>query len=202
MPQKPKKPKKPRKPSPTEVLETLNENLTSILTNSCDLENRRLYITGDIEEHSSYRFIVGLHVLDSEPGMITVVLNTGGGVCSEGLAIYDAIKFARNEVCIVVLGQAASMGSIILQAGDKRLISPRASVMIHNVAISDPTDMSLQQAKTLSDELARLQKIGNEILSLRSGQTIDQVAAWCHTEKTFSAIEAVKYGFCDAVLED
>lgn len=177
-----------------------DDALSTILMNGADVTRRRLYLCGEIEETSAYRLIVALQTIDETDGPITLVMNTCGGLCEEGFAIYDTIKFARNDVYIVGFGQVASMGTIIMQAGDKRLLSTECDFMIHDVLVTSTDGMSLQQVNTLNKNLQRMQDRGNRILSAGSGQGLNQIKGWCREETTFSAQEAVQAGFADSIL--
>jgi len=100
--------------------------------------NKTLMISGDVDEKLSKKVIKGLHVLDSiKPDeSIIIILNSPGGDVDHGLAIYDAIRSCRSHVEIRVYGVAMSMGSVILQAGDSRIISPHSRLMIHYGSVS------------------------------------------------------------------
>lgn len=90
-----------------------------------------------IDHAIAKKVIKNLHVLDKANGEeITVIINTPGGETVHGMAIYDAIKACRSPVTIKVYGQASSMGSIILQAGDKRIVSTSSKIMVHYGQIS------------------------------------------------------------------
>jgi ATP-dependent Clp protease protease subunit len=105
------------------------------------IPTRTIYIgsvayTHDDEETSvdfamAERAIKGLHLLDKKDGNITVLMNNPGGDWYHGMAIYDAIKGCNNHVTIKVSGHAMSMGAVILQAADERVLAPNSSVMIH-----------------------------------------------------------------------
>lgn len=178
-----------------------DEQLHMVLENGADFKQRRLYLAGEITEATCYKFLIGLQALDMTKGAITVVLNSCGGLCTEGYAIYDAIRFAQNEVYIVVFGQASSMGSAILQAGERRIMSPESEFMIHDVANWNSGDLSLHDAKLLAKDLQRLQDRMNRILSTRSGQPIPKIQQWCRDETTFTAEQALESGFIDQILK-
>lgn len=88
---------------------------------------------GEVSSYSLERMVKNLHVLDNHGGEpITIFLSSPGGCVVNGFGIYDAIRSCRNYVRIVVYGEASSMGSIIFQAGDERVMAPNARVMIHD----------------------------------------------------------------------
>lgn len=96
------------------------------------LPTRTCFIFGEIDKETCEQHIKNLHILDNySQGTVTIKLNCVGGDTQEGLAIYDAIRAMKNNIRIILYGEASSMGSIILQAGDERLIMPHGYVMIH-----------------------------------------------------------------------
>lgn len=105
-----------------------------------DIGSRTLWLNDlgeDEEEHNRLqKFLMDLHVLDSMAPSgdkpITIIMNHSGGEVYEGMAIYDAIQAANNHITIIVRGRACSMGAIILQAADHRVLSPHSVVMIHH----------------------------------------------------------------------
>lgn len=175
--------------------------LNTVLENACDIKNRTLYVTGDIDEDCSYRFIVGMHTLEHDEGPITVILNTAGGYCTEGFAIYDAIKHAGNPVYVVGTGQVSSMGTVIIQAADKRLLSPNCEFFVHNVRDEAVFDVDVNVAATILKDLKRLHDRGIAILASRSSLTREQVEKYCRENTTFTAQEAVGYGLADSIVE-
>ena len=96
------------------------------------IETRTLYLGQDIDDLSAERTIKGLHLLDSSDGNINIILSSPGGEVYNGMAIYDSILQCKNDVIISVAGWAMSMGSIILQAADYRLLHPNSVIMIHD----------------------------------------------------------------------
>lgn len=102
-----------------------------LMSYNIDIRGRVIYLDDQIDENSASLFIKSIRYLDKTNGTINIILNSPGGCVTQGFAIYDAIKLCKNEVEIKVLGMAMSMGSIILQAGDKRIMSTNARYMIH-----------------------------------------------------------------------
>lgn len=96
-----------------------------------DYRRRIIRIEQDIDEVSASYALSGLLSLDLTPGNITILLSTYGGEWYSGMAIYDAVRACENHVTVVGTGQVMSMGSLILQAGDERVLTPNAEVMIH-----------------------------------------------------------------------
>lgn len=111
--------------------------ISNYLEYGIDNDNLEIFLFGDIDHDASNKFITGLNLLSinskdkNKYKPIIVHLNSCGGEVSEGMAIYDAIKALPNPIIIVAYGQAMSMGSIIFQAGTRRIMMPHTSFMIH-----------------------------------------------------------------------
>lgn len=106
-------------------------SLDILLEHNFDIRARIIYLTEDITQESANKFVKILMFLDKTVGKINIILNTEGGDVSAGFAIYDSIKNCQNEVEIRVIGSAMSMGSIVLQAADKRIMTKNSRLMIH-----------------------------------------------------------------------
>ena len=155
--------------------------------------------------------VKGLHILDnygcstSNSNPITVILNTLGGWVHHGMCIYDAVKDCKNHVTIIAHGSVMSMGSIILQAADHRVMMPNATMMIHYGI----TAMSEQHAPTVYKWLEENKKhdVWMEDLFLEAIRvkhpkfTHKKLKEWLMTDTYFSAEEAVKWGLADEVKQ-
>jgi ATP-dependent Clp protease protease subunit len=132
---------------------------------------------------------------------ITVYVNSPGGSCTSGLAIYDTMQMIPNNVKTVVLGQAASMGAFFLSAGTKgmRCAAPSSRIMIHRVsggaqgALPD-MEITLEEARRLNDYLT-------ERMALHCGKTVAQMKKYLDRDTWMTAEEAKKFGLIDQVLE-
>lgn len=133
---------------------------------------------------------------------ITLILNTPGGLVKEGLALFDyltILKMAGHYLTVVALGRAASMGSILLQAGDRRLIGPNAFVLLHEVSAGTSGKVSEMQESV--EFTARLQNKLLAILASKSKLNVKQIKSrWKKTDYWMDAEETVKFGFADRVL--
>lgn len=108
------------------------DNMSALFDNGLYIPSRTIFIEGEIDEGSAAWAIKGIHVLDNmSSAPITVILNTEGGDQYQGMAIYDAIKACRCQVTIRAIGTVMSSGSIILQAGDIREMTPNCMFMFH-----------------------------------------------------------------------
>ena len=127
-------------------------------------------------------------------------INSPGGVITAGLAIYDTMQYVRCPVSTVCLGQAASMGAVLLAAGDKgkRRCLPNSRVMIHQPhggARGQATDIEIQ-----AKEIVGLRTRLNEILAKHTGQKPEQLKSDTERDRFLSAIEAKEYGLIDEVI--
>ena len=127
-------------------------------------------------------------------------INSPGGVVTAGMAIYDTMQYIKPDVSTICIGQAASMGSLLLTAGakGKRFALPNARIMIHQPlggARGQSTDLQIQ-----AKELLRIRQMLNEILSQRTGKSMEQIEADTERDNFMSAAEAVEYGLVDKVI--
>lgn len=144
-------------------------------------------------------FCKNILILDQGDQPITIYLNSGGGYVYEGFAIYDAIKACKNQTTIVVMGSAMSMGAIILQAADRRVMMPNSTLMIHIGQNSfSGHAIDFQRA---AEETKRCDLLCTEILSSRSGLSVSRLNELQQHDTFLSAHDAVKMGFADSVYE-
>lgn len=155
------------------------------------------------------RVIKALHILDSSaPGgdkPITIIMNNPGGDEYHGLAIYDAIKACKNHVTIVVYGHAMSMGSIILQAADKRIMAPNARIMIHYGTWGTHDHPKIvyswaEEGKKF-DAWMELLYLG-KIREKHPNFTLKKVQEMCNFDTFINPEEAVALGLADEILGD
>jgi len=166
------------------------------------LKDRIVFIGGPIDDNVANVVIAQLLFLESEdPDKdIHLYINSPGGVVTAGLAIYDTMQYIKPDVSTICLGQAASMGSLLLTAGakGKRYALPYARIMIHQPsggAQGQSTDIQIQ-----AREILRLREVGNDILVRHTGQTRDKVVLDTERDSFMSAAEAQTYGLIDEVI--
>jgi ATP-dependent Clp protease protease subunit len=166
------------------------------------LKDRIVFIGGPIDDNVANVVIAQLLFLESEdPDKdIHLYINSPGGVVTAGLAIYDTMQYIKPDVSTICLGQAASMGSLLLTAGakGKRYALPYARIMIHQPsggAQGQSTDIQIQ-----AREILRLREVGNDILVRHTGQTHDKVVLDTERDSFMSAAEAQTYGLIDEVI--
>jgi len=166
------------------------------------LKERVVFLVGPVTEATANLIVAQLLFLESEnPDKdISFYINSPGGSVSAGLAIYDTMQFIKPDVSTLCVGQAASMGSLLLAAGDagKRFILPNSRVMIHQPMggfQGQATDIEIH-----AKEILYLRGRLNEILAKHSGKPVEVIARDTERDFFMGAEEAVKYGLVDKVL--
>ena len=167
------------------------------------LKERIIFLTGPVYDQMSALICAQLLFLESEnPSKdISFYINSPGGVVSAGLAIYDTMQFIRCPVSTVCIGQAASMGSLLLCAGakGKRYALPSSRVMVHQPsggAQGQAADIEIQ-----AREILTLRSRLNEIYEKHTGQTLAAIEAKLERDSYMSASEARDFGLVDEVVE-
>jgi len=167
------------------------------------LKERIIFMVGEVEDHMSSLICAQLLFLESEnpEKEISFYINSPGGVVTAGLAIYDTMQYIRAPVSTVCIGQACSMGSLLLTAGaaGKRYSLPNSRVMIHQPsggARGQATDIEIQ-----AREILKLRQRLNEIYVKHTSQPIDKVALAVERDNFMSAEEAKEFGLIDHVVE-
>jgi len=166
------------------------------------LQDRIVFIGSAIDDQVASVIIAQLLFLHSQDAKkdISVYINSPGGVVTSGLGIYDTMKFVSCDVATYCVGQAASMGAVLLSAGTKgkRFALPNARIMIHQPhggAEGQAVDIRIQ-----ADEIIRNRLILNRILSDATGKPLEQVEKDTDRDFFMSAAEAQAYGLVDQVL--
>ena len=185
------------------VVETTNRGERAYDIYSRLLKERIIFITGPIEDYVSSLICAQLLFLESENPKkdIAMYINSPGGVVTSGLAIYDTMQYIRPSVSTVCIGQAASMGSLLLAAGAKnqRFALPNSRIMIHQPsggAQGQATDIEIQAREILSLR-ARL----NEIYVTHTGQKLSSVEKALERDTYLSPNEAQDFGLIDQVVD-
>jgi ATP-dependent Clp protease protease subunit len=169
------------------------------------LRDRIVFVGGSIDDEAANLIVAQLLFLSNEDpdADVHLYVNSPGGSVSAGLAIYDTMQFIRPAVATYCVGMAASMGAVLLAAGDqgKRYILPNGRVLIHQplihgVLTGPATDLDIE-----AREIIRLRHRIYEILARHTKQSMEQVERDCDRNKWLEAHEAVKYGVVDQVLE-
>ncbi|MCM8765125.1 MAG: ATP-dependent Clp protease proteolytic subunit [Candidatus Omnitrophica bacterium] len=166
------------------------------------LEDRIIFIGFTINDAVANTVIAQLLFLQNKDATkeISVFLNTPGGSITAGLAIYDTMQFVKCNVATYCIGQAASMGAVLLAGGkkNKRFVLPHSRVLIHQPfgeIGGTAIDVSIQ-----TREMIRLRNIINEILSKHTGQALEKIEKDTERDYFMSAQEAVEYGLADKII--
>ena len=166
------------------------------------LKDRIIFLSGEVEDNMANTIVAQMLFLEAEdPDKdIYLYINSPGGVVTAGMAIYDTMQYIKPDVSTICIGQAASMGSLLLTAGakGKRFALPNARIMIHQPlggARGQSTDVQIQ-----AKELLRIRQMLNEVLSQRTGKSMEQIEADTERDNFMSAAEAVEYGLVDKVI--
>jgi len=168
------------------------------------LKERVIFLVGQVEDHMANLVVAQLLFLESEnPDKdIHVYVNSPGGSVSAGLAIYDTMQFVRCDVSTMCIGQAASMGALLLAGGTtgKRFCLPHSRMMIHQPLggfQGQATDIEIH-----AKEILLIRDRLNQIMSRHTGKPFDKVEQDTERDNFMSGEEAVEYGLVDRVLEN
>ena len=166
------------------------------------LKDRIIFLGGEIDDHLANLIIAQLLFLDSEDPEkdIFLYINSPGGVVTGGLAIYDTIQYLKAPVSTICVGQAASMGAVLLAAGaaGKRFSLPNSRIMIHQ-----PLGGFRGQASDIhihAQEILRMRDILNGIIAHHTGQPVEKIANDTERDFFMSGAEACTYGIIDSIV--
>ena len=166
------------------------------------LKDRLVFIVGPVEDHMANLVVAQLLFLESDnPNKdIHLYINSPGGVVSAGLSIYDTMQFINCDVSTICVGQAASMGALLLAGGTKgkRFALPHSRVMVHQPSAGyqgQVTDISIH-----AEEVIELKRKLNKIMSKHTGQSFETIERDLERDNFMGAQKAVEYGLIDTVL--
>ena len=167
------------------------------------LKERVIFITGPIEDHMANLVVAQLLFLEAENPEkdINIYINSPGGSVTSGMSIYDTMSYIKPDISTLCIGQASSMGAILLTGGTKgkRFALPNSRIMIHQPLggfQGQATDIEIH-----AQEILKIRTKLNEILSQHSGKEIDKVSQDTERDNFMSGDEAVKYGLIDKVID-
>jgi ATP-dependent Clp protease protease subunit len=166
------------------------------------LKNRRVFLWGAVDDKSAKDVVARLLFLDSQShDDIVLLINSPGGVITSGTAILDAMDAVKSDVVTVVMGQAASMGAVILAYGKKgkRYAWKRSRIMIHQPLISGTMYGPASDIQIQAEEMLRIRRELNQLLADASGKTLEQIEADTDRDHFLSSEEAREYGLIDIV---
>ena len=167
------------------------------------LKERIIFLVGPVEDYSANLIVAQLLFLESENPTkdISLYINSPGGSVTAGMSIYDTMQFIKPNISTLCIGQAASMGAILLCGGaqKKRYALPNSRVMIHQPlggVQGQATDIDIQ-----AKEIILVRKRLNEILAKNTGQTLQKIESDTERDNFMTSPEAMKYGLIDEILE-
>lgn len=167
------------------------------------LKERVVFVVGMVEDQMANLVVAQLLYLESEnPNKdIHLYINSPGGHVTSGLSIYDTMQFINCDVSTICVGQAASMGALLLAGGTKgkRFALPHSRIMVHQPSAGyqgQATDIDIH-----AREVLELKRRLNEIMSKHTGQTVDRIEQDLERDRFMSGEAAVEYGLIDTVLE-
>ncbi|OIO19885.1 MAG: ATP-dependent Clp endopeptidase, proteolytic subunit ClpP [Candidatus Magasanikbacteria bacterium CG_4_9_14_0_2_um_filter_41_10] len=166
------------------------------------LTDRIVFLGSEIDDGVANTVIAQLLFLANQDAEkdIKLYINSPGGSVTAGMAIYDTMQFVKPNVSTICIGMAASMGSVLLAAGEKgkRFVLPNSEVMIHQVL--GGTQGQASDIQIHAERIIKMKKHLNEILAKHSGQTFEKVEKDADRDYFMSAEEAVTYGLADKVI--
>lgn len=168
------------------------------------LKRRQIFLWGEINDESAEAIVKRILFFDMQSSDdITLYINSPGGVISSGLAIYDAMQFAKSNIVTVCMGQAASMAAVVLCAGTKgkRQAWEHARVLIHQPLISGNMFGPASDIQIQAEEMLRVRDNLNQILADHTGQSISKIQVDTDRDFFMSAEDAKKYGIVDVVFK-
>lgn len=186
------------------VIEQTNRGERSYDIYSRLLKERIIFLTGQVEDHMASLICSQLLFLESENPEkdIFMYINSPGGVVTSGLSIYDTMQYIKPKVSTLCMGQACSMGSLLLTAGEKgkRYALPNSRIMIHQPsggAQGQATDIEIQ-----ANEILDLRKRLNKLYVHHTGQKLDAVEKAMERDNFMSAEKALEFGLIDEVIDN
>jgi ATP-dependent Clp protease protease subunit len=184
------------------VIETTGRGERAFDIYSRLLKERVIFLVGQVEDYMANLIVAQLLFLESDNPEkdISLYINTPGGAVSSGMSIYDTMQFIHSDVSTACIGQAASMGAVLLTAGakQKRFALPHARIMIHQ-----PLGGFQGQASDIdihAREILRIRSELNQLLAEHTGQKTKTIENDTERDNFMSAKEAVKYGLIDSIL--
>ena len=169
------------------------------------LKDRIIFLGGGINDDIANLVVAQILFLSNEnPKLdINLYINSPGGSVTAGMGIIDTMRFVPADVATYIIGQAASMGSLIACCGTKgkRYALPFSRNLMHQPLLSGVLEGQATDLEIEAREMLRLREIGYKLYSDASGQTVEKIAEDCERNKWFSSDEMKEYGLVDAVLE-
>ena len=170
------------------------------------LKDRIIFLNGVLDNATACSIIAQLLYLESEdPDKdICLYINCPGGSVSDGLAIYDTMKYIKCDVSTICIGMAASMGAFLLSSGTKgkRIALPNSEIMIHQPSLSSVYQGQATDIEIMTNQMMRIKDKLNNILSENTGRELSKVVEDTERDYYLSAEEAKDYGIIDKIISE
>ncbi len=169
------------------------------------LKRREIFLWGEISDESAEAAVQKILFFDGQSSEeITIFINSPGGIISSGLALYDAMQYAKSPIKTVCMGLAASFGAVILCAGDKgkRFAWENARIMIHQPLIAGSFFGPASDIQIQAEEMIKVRERLNAILSVHSGKPVKKIEEDTDRDFFMSAQEAKEYGLVDSIVKN
>lgn len=185
-------------------LEETSEGICVIPLESRLFSERKIFLEGEITPQTASDFTRAMLHLTQSDEPINIYVNSPGGNVNSGLAIYDIIRGCKNEINICCVGMAYSMAAVILAGGQagRRFILPHSQVMIHEAMLGVESGGTAMAVRSLAERLNNTQNQLNDILSMHTGRTLEDIIRDSSFDNFMSAEKAVKLGFCDWIIRN
>jgi ATP-dependent Clp protease protease subunit len=168
-------------------------------------ETRAIYLWGVVDDKSAKDVVTKLLLLEADnPGKeIKFFISSPGGSVTSGMVIYDTMKLIKSPVSTICMGLAASMGSILLSAGEKgkRFIFPHGEVMIHQPSLGGHIQGVSADMEIHAEQILRTKEMGARILADNTGQTIERIRKDFERDYWMDAQKSIEYGIVDQILD-
>lgn len=169
------------------------------------LKDRIIFLTGGIDDEVANLILAQMLFLSNEDANaeLHLYINSPGGTVSAGLAIYDTMQYLRCDVATYNVGLAASMGAVILCGGTKgkRHLLPNSRTLLHQPLIGSVLEGAATDLAIEAEEIIRLRKTIYDILSSRTGRSMEEIERDCDRNKWLDSPGAIEYGLADKILE-
>lgn len=168
-------------------------------------ESRSIYLWGVVDDRSSKDVVSKLLLLEADnPGKeIKFYISSPGGSVTSGLVVYDTMRMLKSPVSTICMGLAASMGSILLSAGEKgkRYIFPHGEVMIHQPSLGGHIQGVSADMEIHAEQILRTKNIGAQILAENTGQTVERIKKDFERDYWMDAQKSIEYGIVDKIID-
>jgi ATP-dependent Clp protease protease subunit len=168
-------------------------------------ESRSIYLWGIVDDRSSKDVVSKLLLLEADnPGKeIKFFISSPGGSVTSGMVVYDTMRMIKSPVSTICMGLAASMGSILLSAGEKgkRFIYPHGEVMIHQPSLGGHVQGVSADMEIHAEQILRTKNMGAQILADNTGQTIERIKKDFERDYWMDAQKSIEYGIVDKIID-